>query len=273
MICRKTRVALPVVVCIGCTLLVAQDKSARDRLSSAHAQYYTPTTKGLKSFQCDASIDWKAMLTRVTGSEIPDDAPGLKYLQAIHLSVADDLHGNGSLEWNSPAPLPEGKEDAINQTREGLQASIAGFFQTWNAYMNGSMVPLPDNTVTVTKSGEGVHLSGASKEMKFDEDYDKNMLLTQVSVDRPDLKVLAIPTYASSPDGLLVTSVRSLVNQPPSAPQVEATFRTEYAKVDSFQIPSRIVLDVKNTGVIDFALSSCRVAVADWAKGRSGLQP
>lgn len=132
--------------------------------------------------------------------------------------------------------------------------------------MNGSMVPLPDGTMAVTTSGEGVHVSGISKDTKFDEDFDKNMLLTQILVDSPNLKVLAMPTYVSSPDGLLVSSVRSLVNQPPSAPQVEAMLRIEYAKVDSFQIPSRIVLDIKNTGVIDFALNSCQVSVADWAK-------
>lgn len=80
MIRNIMRVALLAVVCLGCASLFAQDKSARNRLSSAHAQYYTPTTAGLKSFHCDASIDWKAMLTRVTGAEIPDESPGLKYL-------------------------------------------------------------------------------------------------------------------------------------------------------------------------------------------------
>jgi hypothetical protein len=266
MIRKMSFLSFCAVSCVFCTTLIAQDKSARDRLTSAHAQYYTPTASGLKSFQCDASIDWKAMLTRVTGTDIPDESPGLKYLQSIHLSVADDLHGKGSLEWTSPASPPEGSGESLQQTRDGLQASIAGFFQTWNAYMNGSMVPLRDSTVTVIKAGEGVHLSGASKDVKFDEDYDKNMLLTQVLVDGPSVRVLAIPTYVSSPDGLLVSSVKSVVNQPPSAPQVEATFRVEYAKVDSFQIPSRIVLDVKNTGVIDFALNACHVSVADWAK-------
>jgi hypothetical protein len=206
------------------------------------------------------------MLTRMSGTETPEENPGLKYLQTVHLSVADDLHGRGSLEWTSAGAPPEGKEAAIKQTREGLQNSIAGFFQTWNAYMNGSMVPLPDSSITVTKSGEGVHLSGLARDTKFDEDFDKNMLLTQVLVDSPDLKVLAIPTYVTTPDGLIVSAVRSQINQPPSAPPMEATFHIEYAKVDSFQIPSRIILDIRNTGLIEFGLSACQVSVAEWAK-------
>jgi hypothetical protein len=132
--------------------------------------------------------------------------------------------------------------------------------------MNGSMVPLPDDTVTVTDSGEGVHLSGSSQGTSFDEDYDKNMLLTRVQVASPSLTVLALPTYASSDDGLLLSSVTSQVHQPPTAPAVEAIFRIEYAKVEAYQIPSHLIFDVKNTGLIEIGLSGCKVKVADWVK-------
>ena len=132
--------------------------------------------------------------------------------------------------------------------------------------MNGGMVPLPDQTVTVTHSGDGFHLSGISKDTKFDEDFDKNMLLLHVLVVSPSLKVLAAPTYASTPDGLLVSAVTSRVNQPPTAPDVETSFRVEYAKVESFQLPSRVVIDVKNIGTFDFAFSTCQASIADSAK-------
>ena len=245
---------------------LAQEKSPRDRLTVAHAMYYTPTASGLTSFHCDAAIDWKEMLTRFGGKEIPDDNPALIYLKTVHLSVANDLRGKGSLEWASTAEPPAGREDALKRMREGLQTSVAGFFQSWNAYTNGSMVPIPDSTLEVTKSGEGVHLSGTFKSMKIDEDFDKNMLLTQAQVVSPDMKVLAIPTYVGTADGLLVSAVVSHVNQPLTAPEVETTFRVEYAKVDSFQIPSHLILDIKNTGVIEIGFSGCEVVVADWAK-------
>ncbi|MFZ0746806.1 MAG: hypothetical protein WAM85_20540 [Terracidiphilus sp.] len=240
--------------------------SPRERLSGAHAQYYTPTASGLKSFHCDAEMDWKAMLTRWSGKEIRDDNPFLKYLQSVHLSVSDEFRGQGTLEWTGTTAPPTGKEEAVEQVQHGLQTAVSGFFQSWNAYMNGSMVPLPDSTLTVTQSGEGVHLSGAAKDMQIDEDFDKNMLLTQTLVVSPTVRVLATPTYVPTTDGLVVTSVKSLVNQPPTAPQTEATFRIDYAKVDSFQIPSRIVLDVKNTGVIEIGLSGCQITTADWSR-------
>ena len=254
------------LVWLSCMSLLAQDKEVRSRLAAAHAQYYTPTVKGLKSFHCDASIDWKAMLSRFSGTDIADDNPALKFLQTVHLAVNDDLHGKGELEWTNTAEPPADRKPGMQQMQEGLQATVSGFFQTWNAYMNGAMVPFPDSSVTVTKSGDGVHLSGTSTGTTVDEDYDKNMLLTKALVANPTLTVLEKPTYTSTEDGLLLSSLISQIHQPPTAPETEATFRIEYAKVGSYQIPSYVVVDIKNTGTIEFGLSACKVTVADWAK-------
>lgn len=245
---------------------LAQDSAARNRMFAAHAQYYTPTASGLKSFQCETTIDWKATLGRFSGTEISDENPFLKYLQTVHLSVTDQLKGKGTMEWTSASAPPAGKEEGANEMRDGFQTMVAGFFQTWNQYMNGSMVPLPDSSVTVTRAGDGVHLSGTTNDTKIDEDFDKNMLLTQVLVVSPATKVLAMPSYVSTPDGLLVTAVTSQVNQPPSAPQTQIVFRVEYAKVDSFQIPSHVVFDIKNVGLFEFNFSGCQVSVADQGK-------
>jgi hypothetical protein len=252
-------------LCLFSSSLSAQDKPARDRLAYAHALYYTPTTGGLKSFHCDAAMDWKALLTRFSGQDIPEGNPALVYLHTVHLSVTDNLNGQGSLDWSADAP-PKGMEDAVQQIRDGLKASVTGFFQSWNAYMNGSMVPLPDSTITVTAVGDGLHLSGLAKDTKLDEDFDKNLLLKQALVVTPSLRVLATPTFSTTPDGLLISTVKSQVNQPPDAPEAEATFRIEYAKVDSFQIPSHVVFDIKNTGVIEIGFNACQVSVADAAK-------
>jgi len=248
-----------------CVPLCAQESSPRSRLLAARAQYYTPTARGLQSFHCDAAIDWKAMLTRMTGKDIGDDNPGLQFLRTVNLSVVDDLKGNGSLEWTNTVPLPVGKEEGLNQVREGLQTSVGGFFQSWNAYMNGSMVLAPDSTVTVTAGDAGLHVSGLSQGMKIDEDFDKNMLLTQIFVLGPNIKVQALPTYTTTPDGLVISAVTSRINQPPTAAETEATFRIDYAKVDAFQIPSRIVFDIKNTGVIEVGLNNCKIHLAEWA--------
>jgi len=40
-----------IALCICSTPARAQEKSPRDRLFAAHAQYYTPTASGLAAFQ------------------------------------------------------------------------------------------------------------------------------------------------------------------------------------------------------------------------------
>jgi hypothetical protein len=245
------------------TSALAQDKTPRDRLLVAHGQYYTPTTSGLKSFHCEASIDWKTMLKGFTGSEMPDDDPVLKYLQTVHLSIEDQLNGAGSMEWTETGVPPEGKEAGMKQMRSGLQRTMVGFFQSWNGYMNGTMVPLPGESTELSTTDSGVHLREVSDSTKLDEEFDKNMLLTRVIVDTPDIKVVAIPTYVKTDDGLIISEVVSQLNQPPTAPPVEVTFRVTYAKVGAFQIPSHVVYYVKNVGGIEVSFNNCQVTVAD----------
>ncbi len=95
-------------VFLCCHFMMAQEKSPHDRLLAAHGQYYTPTASGLKSFRCDGVIDWKAMLTRLSATDIADDNPAVQFLRTVHLSVVDEFKGKGSLEWTNSAPLPAG---------------------------------------------------------------------------------------------------------------------------------------------------------------------
>ncbi len=263
---KRILLACTASACLACALLPAQEKSPRERLAAAHAQYYTPTTAGLKSFHCDATVDWKGMLSRFSGKDIADDNPMLVYLNSARLTISDDLHGKGEMQWTEGGAPPAGKEAAAKQISEGFRQVVEGFFQSWNPFMNGGMVPYPDHTVEITPSGDGLHLSGKTGDVQVDEDFDKNMLLTQALVIGPQMHVLATPVYARTADGLVVSSVASQVHQPPDAPETDITFQIEYAKVDSFQIPSHVVFDIKNVGIMEFRTSNCEVALADWAK-------
>ena len=64
---RKASFLLLTITCFCGASSLAQDRAAIDRLRVAHAQYYTPTASGLQSFRFEATIDWKAMLTRFGG--------------------------------------------------------------------------------------------------------------------------------------------------------------------------------------------------------------
>lgn len=245
-----------------CTLVqpaAGQQNNAAERLLSARALYYTPTASGLTSFHCVASFDWKDYLTRFSGKTIADDNSALVYLNATHLSVSDDLKGGGTLSWTNSATPPEGKAASMKQISDGMIQMFGGYFRSWNAYMNGTMVSAPDKTVAVTPDGEGIHLHSLTANPSLEESFDKNLLLISAHVSSADMDLMAYPTYEDSPDGRIVTSVHSLVHQPPTAPATDVTISTAYSKVGSFQLPSTVSYEIMNVGTFVFTFSGCEV--------------
>jgi hypothetical protein len=193
----------------------------------------------------------------------------LVYLSTVHLSVTDNLRGAGDLEWVDATAAPDAMKANIDAMHSGLEQMFSGFFQSWNPYMNGTMVPAPDATTIVTQVGDEIKLHAESNTFALDELLDKNLLLTQVHVVTPGTDVFAYPTYADTPDGRLVSSVRSTVRQPPSAPPLEVTMSATYAKVQSFRLPATVSFEVKNVGTFVLNLSACTVQTSS----KSAIKP
>jgi hypothetical protein len=241
-----------------CTLH-AQASSPNTKLISARALYYTPTAQGLKSFHCTVDFDWKDFLTRYSGADVKDDSPYLQYLRTIHLSIADDLNGDGKLEWTTSSGTPEGKEDAVAKIKNGLQQMMLGFFSSWNAYMNGNMVPVPDSTTTVTDSADGFRLHAAAEDTEVTELFDKNLLLTEAHVVQTASDVHAYPAYTDTPDGRVISAIHTVFRQPPTAPPAELNIRISYTPVQSFRIPDTLDYELKDVGSFTFKFSACSV--------------
>jgi hypothetical protein len=51
-----------------------------------------------------------------------------------------------------------------------------------------------------------------------------------------------------------------------SAPVMDVISGIDSAGVDSYQVPSRVVFEIKNTGPIEIGFSHSKVTIADWAK-------
>lgn len=231
-------------------------------LSAARALYYTPTTQGLKSFHCTVDFDWKDMLTRYAGAAVPDDNPFLIYLRTVHLAVSDDLKGNGQLEWTATGEPPATQVDSATKMKEGMQQMMTGFFSSWNAYMNGNMVPAPDATTTVTQVPDGLRMHASAPGTDVTELFDKNILLTEAHVVQATSDVYAYPTYIDTPDGRVVSAIRTVYRQPPTAPAAELTLNITYAPVQNFRLPETLSYELKNIGSFAFKFSACTVQTA-----------
>jgi hypothetical protein len=237
--------------------------NAPARLLAARKLYYTPTAQGLRSFHCNATVDWKAMLTRFSGSAVPDNNPFLVYLQGVRMEVSDTLDGDGKLTWTDTSTAPADLKASRDQMHDGLLQMISGFYQSWNQFVNGGMVPAPDTTTTETNNDDGgLHMHGKDATTVFDEDFDKNMLLLSAHVVMSNLDNTAYPTYEASTDGLRVNRVRNVLHQPPTGPAQEVSMAVTYAPVGGFQLPSTLAVTLVGTGEFDFAFNGCTVTTA-----------
>ena len=232
------------------------------KLSAARALYYTPTTRGLQSFHCTVDFDWKDMLTRYSSATVPDDNPFLQYLRTVHLAISDDLKGTGQLEWTAALAPPAGQETSAAKLKEGMQQMMTGFFSSWNAYMNGNMVPAPDATTTVAETPDGMRMHATAADTDVTELFDKNLLLTEAHVVQPTSDVYAYPTYVDTTDGRIVSSIRTVYRQPPTAAPAELTLNIAYAPVESFRLPQLLSYELKNVGAFAFKFSACSVQTA-----------
>ena len=240
----------------------AQQNNATDRLLKARALYYTPTTAGLKSFHCAVGFDWKKFLNAFSTTPVADDNPALIYLKSTKLSVLDDLSGKGELIWTDTVVPPEAFADGSTKMQGGMKQMFDAYFQSWNAYMNGSMVPAPDKSVAVTSDGDGVQLRGLLPNQTLVEKFDKNMLLTETHVADAKTDEVDKPTFAQTPDGLVLSGIHGVTRQPPTAAPSEIEIATTYAKVGVFQLPATVNFSVKNVGTFLFSLSGCEVTTA-----------
>jgi hypothetical protein len=236
-------------------------KTPAAQLIDARATYYTPTTAGLRSLHCDIGFDWKAFLTEAGGKPVADDNPAVTYLKTVHLAVDDSLQGQGTLAWHETAPANDMRAN-VDQLHTAFAQILSGFFQSWNQFMNGSMVPAPDATTTVTRAGEGLHLAGTTSSTKVDEDFDKNMLLTNAHVVLPTADVILHPTYTDTPDGRIISAIDSEYRQPPTAPPVHLIMGIEYQQVSGFRIPATLHINLVNSGKFSFTFDNCSVGKA-----------
>jgi hypothetical protein len=251
---------LPLSLLLLCAVAAsAQQNKAADRLLQARSLYYTPTTAGLKSFHCAVAFDWKSFLNAFSKTPVGDDNPALLYLSTTRLSVLDDVAGKGELVWTDTTVPPQAFAAGSAKLQGGMKQMFDAYFQSWNAFMNGSMVPIPDKTLAVTPDGDGVQLRGLLPNQTLIEKFDKNMLLTETHVTDASSDEIEHPAFTQTSDGLVISSIHSVVRQPPSAPPSEIDISTTYAKVGTFQLPAIINFSVKNVGTFLFSLSGCEV--------------
>lgn len=251
---------LPCSLVAGVLLAEAQtpgSPSAATALSKARPLYYTPVDGGLQGFHCEVNFDWRDFMQKAANAPIPAGDPRLAYLQAVKLSVDDDLRGQGRLDWTASGPEPDGTEDSVEKVRGGLQQLWSGFFQSWNGFFTGDLMTL-DARAIVEQTAAGYHVSMGTSANLAEEQYDPKLLLENVHVATPTFDSTIVPTFAPGAQGLLVTSMRSVYRKPPGAEPTNVVMEVNYAPAGGFQLPSEVRVAV-GPAAFDFHLVNCTV--------------
>jgi hypothetical protein len=176
------------------------------------------------------------------------------------MEVSDNLDGDGKLTWTDSTSVPADFTSNSKQMRDGIVQMISGFYQSWNQFVNGGMVPAPDTSTTEENTDDGgLHLHGKDANSVFDEEFDKNMLLLSAHVVMKDLDNTAYPTYEASTDGLRVNRVHNVLHQPPTAPAQDVSMAVSYMPVSGFQLPSTLAVTLQGTGEFDFTFNNCTI--------------
>jgi hypothetical protein len=240
-----------------CPAIASAQTAPAMAVRRARALYYTPVDRGLESLRCDVGFDWKQFMEKAANQAVPADDARLRYLESIQLSVEDNLHGTGELHWTAPGPPPDASEESVTRIRDGVQQLWSGFFESWNNFVTGDLVTLDANAM-VEATPSGYHVGVRTGSSLAEEQYDPALLLKSVHVTTPTLDSTMLPSFTSSAQGLLITTMRSSVRQPPTAEPTNVVMQVQYQPVQTFQVPSQLDVSV-GPAAFRFQLSHCTV--------------
>ncbi|MGI4827065.1 MAG: hypothetical protein ACRYFU_02595 [Janthinobacterium lividum] len=243
----------PALLCPG-----QSTKATTAAFRNARNLYYTPVDQGLQGFQCEVAFNWKQFIEKANSAPVQDTDERLHYLQSIKLSVTDDLHGTGSLEWLAPTTAPDASEASITQIRTGLQGLWSGFFQSWNGFYNGELISQTDNT-SVERTANGYHVFTRQGARLAEEQYSNDLTLETLHVGTPEIDSVLSPVFERTPRGRVVTQLNSIVKRPPTAAGTSVKMAVQYAEVNGFQLPSALDINVAGAADFSFRLANCTV--------------
>lgn len=223
--------------------------------------YYTPTTAGLRSFSCHATIDWRAVLQNAAaGKELAANDPRILYLNQNSLSFRLKLDGDTEVVWNSPPGPPPGNAAAFDQMKNGTIGMLRGFTKVWTVFLNGTLLPLPaEKDYQLTRGEDGVFdLVASHPGTIVEEKFTANYTMTEYHVKTGALDVDFFPTFAKTADGLLLTELAgTYASGTPATAHI--TLHGGYQEVGGYQVLQKFDVALLNVGRFSFTFDNCQI--------------
>jgi hypothetical protein len=197
---------------------------------------------------------------------VAEDDARILLLQSVKINLHAQLQGGSTLEWTPDAstsqPLDEDSTTLLKKMHEVTEQTLEGFLQFWTPFVDGSVVPASADGLTITHTGSVNTIHAQDSDTALTETFSNDMMLEHFDVDMNGISIKFQPAYKPTGQGLLVKSFQAHV-QPAGVPPEQAQemhVDIEYQTLEGFPIPSRLNMEMTNTGNFNFVLDGCTVS-------------
>jgi hypothetical protein len=249
-------------------------------LRKAGSLYYSTAKAGLGGFDCTVHPDWRTLFASANaGSQVDADDARILLLQSVKISLHADLQGRSTLKWtpdqNPAQPLDQDSSTLLSKMHEVTEQTLEGFLQFWTPFVDGSVVPASAAGLTITHTGSLNTIHAEESDTALTETFTNDMLLEHFDVNANGISIKFQPAYKPTVQGLLVKSFQAYVQptggQPDQAQQMHVDI--EYQTLEGFPIPSRLNMEMTNTGKFNFVLDDCTVSRLQKPEPANAVKP
>jgi hypothetical protein len=249
-------------------------------LQKAGSLYYSSSKAGLGGFDCQVHPDWRTLFASAnSGSPVAADDARILLLESVKINLHANMQGGSTLDWtpetNSGQPLDQDASALMNKMRQATEQTLEGFLQFWTPFVDGSVVPASAEGLTITHTGTANTIHAQDSDTALTETFSSDMMLEHFDVNMNGISIKFQPAYKPTGQGLLVKSFQAHV-QPAGVPPEQAEemhVDIEYQTLEGFPIPSRLNMEMTNTGNFNFVLDGCTVSRLQKPESASAVRP
>jgi hypothetical protein len=235
---------------------LAQSPDSDDALlTKARHLYDAPFTRNLVSFDCAVQFDWKNHFQVAIGSVPPAAVPIIDQLQTIPHRVFVDRSG-ATVSAIPKAPdlsaIPHSSE-----LEQALNSIVTGGINAWIPFATNVILPIKPTKFAFQRSDVGYKVTMNGNGVNATLLLDSDLRLESVESQLPQ-QMQFDTRFADGPNGYLLGSVTTIM--PTGAGSSSASkFDYKFQTLQSFQLPSEVIVTPANSEVWHFSLTDCKI--------------
>lgn len=238
---KNALLRMAAVALLACAVILAPlhavDKN--EVIQKARSSYYVLTTQGMKSFECTAEPNWKALIETTLKDRVPPDSANAKLLSQLKFSVL--LNESGVATVTPFMPAGATLDSALDGIIGGIKQMIEGYYQAWTAIVFTNPLPEPNSDFTLVEDGDLYRINQKDASGEYETVLNKSYAITEVTSNMKDTKIVMHPRFAQTEKGFLLVSLDGSVNDG----QQLINVLVQYTDVQGFRLPSKATYRVQ----------------------------